>query len=51
MNLEMINAWAQLIAAVGVIASLFHLAAQIRQNTRSSRALVVDALEEFVRSG
>jgi hypothetical protein len=32
--LETINAIAQLIAAVGVIASLFYLAAQIRQNTR-----------------
>jgi hypothetical protein len=30
--------------AIGVIASLFHLAAQIRQNTRSMRAVVVDSL-------
>ena len=44
MNIELINAWAQLIAAVGVIASLFYLAAQVRQNTRSSRAVVVDGL-------
>jgi hypothetical protein len=43
-NLETINALAQLIAAFGVIASLFYLAAQIRQNTRSMRAIVVDAL-------
>ena len=35
MNLEAFNALAQLIAAVGVIASLFYLAAQIRQNTRA----------------
>lgn len=44
MKLETINAVAQLIAALGVIASLFYLAAQIRQNTRSMRAIVVDAL-------
>jgi hypothetical protein len=43
-NLEVVNAIAQLIAALGVIASLFYLAAQIRQNTRSQRAVVVDAL-------
>lgn len=43
-NIEAINAIAQLIAALGVIASLFYLAAQIRQNTRSLRAVVVDAL-------
>jgi hypothetical protein len=34
-NLETLNAIAQLLAAIGVIASLFYLAAQIRQNTRS----------------
>ncbi|HWY50615.1 MAG TPA: hypothetical protein VNW72_03955 [Chthoniobacterales bacterium] len=44
MNLETINAVAQLIAAIGVIASLFYLAAQIRQNTRSQRSIVVDSL-------
>jgi hypothetical protein len=44
MNPETINAVAQLVAALGVIASLFYLSAQIRQNTRSSRALVVDSL-------
>jgi hypothetical protein len=43
-NLEAINALAQLIAAIGVIVSLFYLAAQIRQNTRSMRAVVVDSL-------
>jgi hypothetical protein len=43
-SLEALNAIAQLTAAVGVIASLFYLAAQIRQNTRSMRAVVVDAL-------
>jgi hypothetical protein len=43
-NLETINAIAQLVAALGVIASLFYLAAQIRQNTRSMRAVVVDSL-------
>jgi hypothetical protein len=43
-NLETISAIAQLIAAIGVVASLFYLAVQIRQNTRSMRAVVVDAL-------
>jgi hypothetical protein len=43
-KLEVVNAIAQLIAAVGVIVSLFYLAAQIRQNTRSMRAVVVDSL-------
>jgi hypothetical protein len=43
-NLEAINALAQLSAAIGVIVSLFYLAAQIRQNTRSMRAVVVDSL-------
>ena len=43
-KLEAVNAIAQLIAAIGVIASLFYLAAQIRQNTRSMRAVVVDSL-------
>ena len=44
MNWESINSIAQLIAALGVVASLFYLAAQIRQNTRSQRSLVVDSL-------
>jgi hypothetical protein len=44
MNAETLSLWAQLIASIGVIASLFYLAAQIRQNTRSSRAIVVDSL-------
>src|SRR5437762_671035 len=44
MNAETLNTWAQLIASAGVIASLFYLAAQVRQNTRSSRAVVVDSL-------
>jgi hypothetical protein len=43
-SLETINSIAQIVAAIGVIASLFYLAAQIRQNTRSMRAMVVDAL-------
>jgi len=43
-KLEVLNAFAQLIAAIGVIASLFYLAAQIRQNTRSQRSVVVDSL-------
>jgi hypothetical protein len=32
-NLETLSALAQLIAAIGVVASLFYLAVQIRQNT------------------
>ena len=44
MTLESINVWAQLIASLGVIVSLFYVAAQVRQNTRSSRAIVVDSL-------
>ena len=44
MTLEAVNALAQLIAAIGVIVSLFYLAAQIRHNTRSMRAVVVDSL-------
>ena len=43
-KLEAVNALAQLIAAIGVIVSLFYLAAQIRQNTRTVRAVVVDSL-------
>jgi hypothetical protein len=43
-KLEAVNALAQVIAALGVIVSLFYLAAQIRQNTRSMRAVVVDSL-------
>lgn len=44
MDLQTINVVAQLVASIGVIVSLFYLAAQVRQNTRSARALVVDSL-------
>jgi hypothetical protein len=44
MNMETVNVWAQLIASLGVIVSLFYLGAQVRQNTRSARAVVVDSL-------
>ena len=44
MNVETINVWAQLITSIGVIVSLFYVAAQVRQNTRSARAVVVDSL-------
>jgi hypothetical protein len=47
-SLETISAIAQLTAAIGVIASLFYLAAQIRQNTRSMRAMVVDSLAHSI---
>ena len=43
-KLEAINALAQLIAAIGVIVLLFYPAAQIHQNTRSMRVVVVDSL-------
>jgi hypothetical protein len=43
-SLETINSVAQIVAAIGVIASLFYLAAQIRQNTKSQRSVVVDSL-------
>ena len=48
MRLETLNALAQLIAALGVIASLFYLGVQIRQNTRSMRAVVVDSLAQSI---
>jgi hypothetical protein len=47
-NLEAINALAQLTAAIGVIVSLVYLAVQIRQNTRSMRAMVVDSLAQSI---
>jgi hypothetical protein len=47
-RLETLNALAQLIAALGVIASLFYLGVQIRQNTRSMRAVVVDSLAQSI---
>jgi hypothetical protein len=45
-TLETLSAIAQLVAAIGVIASLFYLAAQIRQNTHSQRSVVVDSLTQ-----
>jgi hypothetical protein len=44
--METVSAIAQLVAAIGVIASLFYLAAQIRQNTLSQRSVVVDSLTQ-----
>src|SRR5436190_14776123 len=38
------DSFTQLIASIGVIVSLFYVAAQVWQNTRSSRAIVVDSL-------
>jgi hypothetical protein len=43
-SLETINSIAQIVAAIGVVASLFYLAVQIRQNTQSQRSVVVDSL-------
>jgi hypothetical protein len=45
-SLEAINTWAQLIAAGGAIGSLFYLGLQIRQNTGSMRAIVVEWLAQ-----
>src|SRR5205814_9585101 len=47
-SLETLSAIAQLIAALGVIASLFYLAVQIRQSTRSMRAMVVYSLARSI---
>lgn len=44
MSLETVNSIAQIVAAIGVIASLFYLAVQIRQNTKSQQSVVVDSL-------
>jgi len=43
MNREVISAIAELIGAIGVIVSLLYLAAQIRQNTRFTRAATLQA--------
>ncbi len=44
MNWDAIGAIAELLGAAGVIASLFYLGTQIRQNTRSLRASSYDAV-------
>ena len=44
MNWEAIGAIANLLAAIGVIASLIYLAVQIRQNTRAVRSSSVQSL-------
>ena len=46
MNWEAVGASAELLAAIGVIVSLLHLAAQIRQNTASVRA---STYQDFTR--
>jgi hypothetical protein len=43
-TVETVSTWAQLIASTGVIGTLYYLALQVRQSTRSSRAAVVDSL-------
>ncbi len=50
MNLESVNALAQLLAAIGVIASLFYLAVQIRQNTLSMRAITRRTAQAFAQA-
>ena len=49
MNLETVSAIAQIIAAIGVIASLFYLAVQIRQNTRSLDAQQWEGWDAYAR--
>ena len=44
MNWEALGAIAELIGAVGVIASLIYVGFQVRQNTRSMRAATYDSL-------
>ena len=44
MNWEAVGATAELLGGIGVIVSLFYLAAQIRQNTRSVRAASYQAV-------
>ena len=44
MNWDAIGAIAELLGAVGVIASLIYLATQIRQNTRSVRGATYQSL-------
>jgi hypothetical protein len=44
LNWEAVGAIAELLGALGVIGSLFYLASQIRQNTKSSRAATFQAV-------
>jgi hypothetical protein len=46
MNWEALGSIAELVGAVGVVASLLYLGKQIRQNTRSIRAATYQALAE-----
>jgi len=46
MNWEAIGSIAELLGALGVIASLVYLAAQIRQNTRTMRAATYESLSQ-----
>jgi len=48
MNWDAVGAVAELVGALGVIASLIYLAVQIRQNTRSSRAATFQATSSEV---
>ena len=48
MNWTAINAIAQIVAAVGVIGTLFYLALQVRQNTRSLRRAAYQELLNHV---
>ena len=46
MNWEAIGAVGEVAGAIGVIATLLYLAAQIRQNTRAMRGATQDAIDE-----
>ncbi|MEQ8233524.1 MAG: hypothetical protein RLW61_23075 [Gammaproteobacteria bacterium] len=48
MDFEVINATAQVIAAVGVILTLYYLAVQIRQNTRALRRSAYQELLNYI---
>ena len=44
MNWEALSAIGELVGAVGVVATLFYVAVQVRQNTRAVRAATLNAI-------
>ncbi len=50
MNWDAIGAIAELLGAVGVIASLVYLATQLRQNTRATRASAYQQWDDSLQS-
>src|SRR5436309_12876734 len=49
MNWEAINAVAQLVSSIGVVASLWYLAVQVHRNTRVTRLSAQDAASTALR--